>query len=275
MTVKDLILFSDQEMPFGIFFLFLWFLFELFLIALEASWVRDSPDFWKSKMHHLMCFMFVSVGLPGLALLCGLWLMVKLMPDTRFPAIAWPCVIAAAVVSTAVVLVPTNSSIRAPLVGVSVINSLVVVGGTMALVFCFSRGGVDADDATCAHRLKEIGLAISMYKEDHDGNMPPGNACRDVWVKSLSTYMGGHRPECPFSFRGAPSSLGWWQSISVRSASGGSPTDGWFRYSYQTLSPRPRGNGAIIACLHAPWRIFPARVIELRADNSVVVRLLP
>ena len=92
---------------------------------------------------------------------------------------------------------PINAlSERPPARGFTLVELLVVVaiiGTLVTLGVVVSRGALaSARQSACMRNLKNIGIALHLYAEDHDGKFPETTHSADLdgaWIYALETYL--------------------------------------------------------------------------------------
>ena len=92
-----------------------------------------------------------------------------------------------------------NSSLRLSVKGFTLIELLMVVSiiAALAVASLAVAGRVKAlaERSRCAANLRQIGVALQAYANEHDGNFPQtshttGSSLEDAWVYQLADYMG-------------------------------------------------------------------------------------
>jgi prepilin-type N-terminal cleavage/methylation domain-containing protein/prepilin-type processing-associated H-X9-DG protein len=157
----------------------------------------------------------------GSAWRAGCWRALKRLPKGKpwLPphlALKWWELAAAGNPPRAKALLKTNTMGRKPLgarsAGFTLVELLVVISiiAALALVATFAARSVvlASKQAACTSNLRNIGLGLRLYAQDHDGRFPETTHTSDLdaaWIYSLKDYLGDFEQGriCPADPKGA------------------------------------------------------------------------
>ncbi len=137
---------------------------------------------------------------------------------------------------------------------------IAILGVLAALIAsATARGRVAAHRAACASNLRQIGIALSLYANEHGGRFPEtthSNNAAKSWIYTLAPYLGNldEARICPADPRGAERLKNGGTSYTLNSFvfnSGGFDADGNRLPAYNTVLALPRPAQTILAFIVA------------------------